>query len=930
MSGERATPATGTIPDFDPAPSRHRNPKDAVARSSGRFALLLPLAIFVGGALLSVAAAGLLHGRLEEADDAYFALQAEHLQQRLAQQLNYYAYGLSGTNAALTSRGLSREQFEAYVAARNLELEFPGALGLGFIRRVRPQDLDAFLARAQAKEASFRLHPEGAPGADRYVVEYIEPADRNPAALGLDIATAPIARATAEQAMRSGRATLTPLIPLPPSGQAGFLYLRPMYEGSNTPPSEAERVAKLAGWVYMPIPIDDAMASFAQAPDRQVEFEIRDGDSKVFASAPLDGMPHRNALGFDVANRRWTLLTGARAEFDRQDHWVAPLVVAVAGTLIAALAALLAGSSRRTRRRAEQLALTMTEDLRASREHLRSSEERFDLAVQASSQGIWDWDVVREQIYLSDLALEQLGYPPGEQLFLQNDTDILAKHVHPEDLPHVRAAFERHLADGRPYEVEVRVLRRDGALRWLLHRGQAVRDASGAPVRIIGTMNDVTERKAAEQALVEARETAEAASRLKSQFLANVSHEIRTPMNGILGMTSLALETPLDAEQQEYLSGVQSSARRLLRVIDDILDISKIEAAKLVLEEIPFSPAAEIGEAVHALAPLASEKGLELRFEPAHDLPRLVRGDPARVRQVVTNLLDNAIKFTATGEVALRLEPDPAGLRITARDTGPGIPEEHRERIFHAFAQGDGSITRRFGGIGLGLTISLDLVRRMGGRIELDSEVGRGSTFRVTLALPVEAGPIALPTTGAGPDARVDSGAGAGSVVAAGCATGVGSGQGAGCGSSASRTREATATSPPAAGHPLRVLLVEDDRVNTRVATRMLERLGHRVAHAENGAVALEMLAGEAYDVVLMDMQMPVMDGIEATHRLRERENGGPRLPVIALTANAMEEHREACLASGMDAYLTKPLDRALLAETLERFAPRGVACAAA
>jgi signal transduction histidine kinase/DNA-binding response OmpR family regulator len=538
---------------------------------------------------------------------------------------------------------------------------------------------------------------------------------------------------------------------------------------------------------------------------------------------------------------------------------------------------------------------------------------------------------------------------------------------------------------------------------------EALRERTSAAVRMAREL--ILQLRAQSRELIEAQRKAEESSRLKSEFLANMSHEIRTPMNGILGMTEVTLAGELRTDQRENLQAVQSSARALMHVVNDILDFSKIEAGRLELDELEFSLRGTVDVAVRTLEPLADEKKLLLRAEVAPELEDTLLGDPQRLGQILLNLIGNAIKFTPAGTVTLSVacheaQPPELLLRFSVADTGIGVPEAQREVIFDAFRQADGSITRHYGGTGLGLSISTRLVTMMGGRIWMESEVGRGTIFHFTVrcravqreaaapeldaallrgqrALLLDPDPAhrtalegtlrsrGLTTVGTVPGApaidllsRYAAAAMPFRVVILDCRIGDidgfalarrifeqaelgrpafvmlaavrGRNDAARCRElgivaqllepvreaellaaigSALRNGEAQPILELEADEllprPLRVLLAEDNRINQRVATRLLERLGHEVLVTENGQQALELLAREQVDVVLMDVQMPELDGLEATRRLRELEQsrGSERLPVIAMTAHALPSDRERCLAAGMDGYVSKPID---------------------
>jgi PAS domain S-box-containing protein len=421
----------------------------------------------------------------------------------------------------------------------------------------------------------------------------------------------------------------------------------------------------------------------------------------------------------------------------------------------------------------------------------------------------------------------------------------------------------------------------DGEPKWNLTTKLPFDDGTGRIIGVLGWGRDITEQKRIAEQFQQAKEAAEAASRAKSEFLANMSHEIRTPMNGILGMTGLVLATELSAEQREHLEMVQSSAESLLRVINDILDFSKIEARKLELDCIDFDLRANLEATTRTFAIPARRKGLELICRVRPEVPAWVRGDAIRLRQIITNLLGNAVKFTERGQVEMEVEvasPEQDGviLHFAVRDTGIGIPAEKRELVFHPFTQADSSTTRRHGGTGLGLTISARLVEMMGGRIWVESEAGRGSTFHFTARLGVAQASSAGESVEQANPGEVPS--------------------------------QATAHRPESS-RALRILVAEDNRVNQVLMVRLLERQGYTTVVAGNGREALAALDRQPFDVVLMDVQMPEMDGFEAAASVRHREDGtGTHQPIIAITAHAMKGDRERCLAAGMDGYVSKPI----------------------
>ena len=534
-------------------------------------------------------------------------------------------------------------------------------------------------------------------------------------------------------------------------------------------------------------------------------------------------------------------------------------------------------------------------DRRKVEQALRTSEGRLTTTVQNTNIGIWDWDLNSNHVYLSPEWKRQLGYDEDE---LDNTFQEWESRVHPDDHDRAMGIIEACLSGRIPgLEIEHRLLHKDGSYRWILARGTVIKNEADLSSRIMGIHLDVTDRKIAEEQLRLAKEAAEAANLAKSQFLANMSHEIRTPMNGVLGMAELLLRSKLDDKERHLVQSIQRSGTALLSIINDILDFSKIEAGKLQLEAIPFEVRRTIREAVELSAPAAQKKQLKLSWIIDEDVPMHLLGDPIRLRQILVNLVGNSVKFTDRGSirvsVACEKQPDEHyGLSIAVRDTGIGVAAEQQAHIFDAFSQADGSTTRKYGGTGLGLAIVKQLVTLMRGRIELESRLGEGSTFRFT-ALFTRCEPVqhsdSLPEV-------------------------------------ATTVRVAQTDQHAQSQSEMHILLVEDNPVNREVASGMLETFACRIDFAENGREALTATETKKYDLVFMDCQMPEMDGLTATRLIRERESKAmsvasvPRVPIVALTAHAMQGDRELCLAAGMDDYLTKPFTLTQLEQVLARW----------
>ncbi len=529
-------------------------------------------------------------------------------------------------------------------------------------------------------------------------------------------------------------------------------------------------------------------------------------------------------------------------------------------------------------------------ELATARDKADLAMERLNLAMAAGNAGVYEVEILTGNRWSSDQFKELAG---PEAMERQRD--------HPfglymdDEQSKVRASWERCLASGKVESIDTRIYRPDGKGRWIRMFTRLQRNAAGQNIRAVGLMLDIHDQKQQELALLEAKAQAEAATVAKSNFLASMSHEIRTPLNGILGMAQVLASDTLNDAQRERVTIISESGQTLMALLNDVLDISKIEAGKLEIACINGKLDQTIDRMRHLFLGRAEERGLWIRIEPRGEIPATMLYDPIRVRQCVSNLLSNAIKFTECGGVTISYgaTPRPEGgwrVDIAVTDTGIGMDEETSARLFAAFTQADASISRRFGGTGLGLAITRQLSRLMGGDVAVESRIGEGSTFRLSF----DAGPPQ-----------------GGQVV-----------------ESDDRRNEPAEEKEHSTVLGARVLLVDDNPVNRQVVRLFTTQLAPKIVEAVNGEEALARLAEQPFDIVLLDVHMPVMDGRETIKRIRASDKAWRDIPVIALTADAMSGDRERYIGMGMSDYISKPIDARELATKYvrllqaHRFAP--------
>jgi PAS domain S-box-containing protein len=1028
-----------------------RPPAASDEGASRRMLPPLATAVFLAGLLLT----SVSYWRLRQSETGEAALRFERLADRLvasvAERINRAVYGLKGVRGLYAaSNSVERLEFRAYVGSRDLATEFPGVLGFGFVQPVARAGLDGFAATERADNAPDFVVQAPGEATELYIVKFVEPLEPNRPVWGYDVGAEPIRHAAIERAVATGEPILTSRVQLRQDTQnhAGFLYFLPVYRNGADPRTPEQRRAALFGLVYAPIIIDRVFANLMgdmgglmdvevfQGTERKTESLLFDADRKLVAAsddmsgAGFDGRKFSKVTQIEVGGQTWTLALTSTPAFEATASQRSAQLVGLGGVALSALVAFAVWSLGRSRAQALALAQQMTASLRESQQLLSEITTQapgvfFQFEVKPDGR--------RSFPFLSAGFAELFGGDP--QKVMERPATLLLK-VEAEDRRLVRESMETAIRETVPWTCTYRIRHEAGRVHWVGARSSVSTRADGTKVWF-GVLADLTDLQQArfaaeelnrrlEETVAEARRAeaeANRANQAKSQFLAMMSHEIRTPMNGVIGMTSLLLDSPLAPAQREYAEIIRVSGESLLTLINDILDFSKIESGRLELEREPFNLRECLESALDLLATRASQKGLDLLLDFPDDAPTEVKGDVTRLRQVIVNLVGNAIKFTERGEIevgvrSVAAEGAACELRFAVRDTGLGIPPEAQTRLFTAFTQVDASTTRKFGGTGLGLAISRRLAELMGGRMWVESEPGRGSTFFFTIrveALPVTTPPaaVAIPLAplenrrvlivddnainrrlvcelavkwGLRPTAA-ESGAAALALVREGRvfdlavldrqmpdldgimlarelrrlpATAalpmllLSSIRGYDL-TSEPGLFQASLTKPvkppqllkalaqlvgarPAGGTPTpfvpaksvdearseRILLAEDNSVNQKVALHMLARLGYRADLAANGLEAVAAVQRQTYDIILMDVQMPEMDGLQATRQIKSRlAPGNPGPWVIALTANAMQGDRELCLAHGMDDYLSKPLKPAELAAALAR-APLG------
>ena len=860
--------------------------------------------------------------QLERGNAAFAAISAD-TRQALRHRLDNYATALDGAAALhIASNTVTAREWESYVTSLDLDRALSGIRGVGYVVPVSGNAAQAFVRQARTDGSQMSaIHPLS-DRAELFPIKYIAPLEANRAALGLDLAFED-GRATALRRARStGELTLTRKITLVQDSKkgSGFLLVRPIYAKAAPANFAAEREKALVGWTYLALVADDFLSELTPRQGRAFDVAMYQGstmnaDTLIYESNSGIASDHEPLYKITeettVAGQTWTVEWHSLPEFEYRQQANEPLLVLLGGGAIClCLGALLVTLSRRESqvRSLVHEATAKLDEQACERgrmlDELQEKNRLLLLTETVAHTGHWRLDFITDHLYFSPETFAIHGLPNGPQPPLEMAVEAFQE----DDRAMVAEHFANARNSGQDFTFRARLIQRSGEIRHVESRGIVEQAADGTAIAMFGVLIDKTDEVRLLEELTAARDAAESAMQAKGAFLANMSHEIRTPMNGVVGFADLLLRSDLTTDQRQQVQLIAESGRAMTLLLNDILDLSKIEAGELATTREPVALHHIARHAIRVVEPSAREKNLSLDLKIDDDVPEAILGDGLRLRQVLLNLIGNAVKFTDRGLVSLTLQRAGSTIECSVRDTGIGIPADGLEAIFGDFVQigsplhGQGQShgqPRGPGqrvGTGLGLAISARLAALMGGTLKAYSIVGTGSTF--VLRIPIH---------------EIDR-----------------SGAAEAYGAAANQAGELVVQEGDDEKlRTGRVLLAEDYDINQMLIAAMAEEAGVELVIAENGRVAVSMVeqaaaAGDPFALVLMDMQMPEMDGMTAARELRKRGFAAAELPIVALTANAYPEDIDNCLAAGMQAHCSKPLSMDRFEQILRRWLPGG------
>lgn len=850
--------------------------------------------VLVLSLLLTISVWYLLTTKVETKKAVQFAAKTERIKSSIKFKMHGYEMMLHGAAGLFNASDyVSRDEWQRYVGSLSLKKHYPGVQTVGFGRYLKDYQVSSYMDSVRADGLKdFAIYPAG--DRQEYVIlTYIEPfVGVNRKVLGYDTFFEPVRKMSLKKAIDTGDTVISGKVILVEddnNSRPGFIMSVPVYDSKLPHDTVPQKRNALKGFVDAAFRMSDFVDNLLATEMDDIDVTIFDGDTTdkaalIYTSDPgysIKKLRLAQLSTLEVNNHTWTLYIKAKPDFyySRLDTFTSVFIL-VSGMIISfSLFGIVLGLIR-TRNMAIALA-----------KQKRSSEVKLAKAQQLAHLGSWEWDTEGKIFYCSDEFYRIFGLRKGDRWM--SDFGPFTEYIHPDDKLFLLDHLHRALSNGDSFEIDYKIVRADGIERYLRHQSEASFGHGGTVRHVFGTVQDITEQKEAEKALHDAKEEAILASQAKSSFLAMMSHEIRTPMNAIIGMSDLLSETKLDEEQRQYIEIFKKSGDHLLTLINDILDLSKIEAGQMELEHIIFNLPELVQKNSNIMNLLAVQKNIELKYRIANDVPAFVVGDFNRLSQVVLNLIGNAVKFTQKGSVSVNISKisehvgnDEIKLLFEVRDTGIGIPQDKLDKIFESFSQVDSSITRQYGGTGLGLAISRRLIEMMQGRIWVESQIGQGSSFFFTVKL-------GLPEEADKPQPQENN-----------------------------KKDYYAEITEKLKNKTARLLLVDDAEDNRQLIEFYLKKLPFKIDSVQNGSLAVEKYKKNKYDIILMDVQMPVMDGYAATREIRRIEQESHREPVtiIALTANAFKEDREKSMEAGSSYYLAKPITKKLLFEALNKY----------
>lgn len=830
-----------------------------------------------------------------------FKSQFNYIKNQISERMENHARILqSGAALFYASDKLTREEWYTFAHHQNINKILPGIIGFGFSIIIPHSDLSSHIRNVKREGfPQYKVIPEGERSIYTSIL-FIEPFQgRNKEHLGYDMFSDPIRRTAMENSRDLNAPVLSSRVK-PLQGKIdneenveAVMYV-PVYRKGFPIGNLEERRKAIYGWVYSPYQLKDLFlgivtdSSSTTASNSYRNFQVFDseevsmqtliyedlyrGDSQKFVTA----RNFTRNITMNFYGQKWTLhFTQRYDEFfskESKSTWILLLI----GILISFLLFKLVNSFQEARSKALKLA-----------ENLKESENRLNFATEASGIGVWDLDINDLSVVRSLQHDKIFGYSELQPYW---SYDFFLEHVFEEDRGMVNEKFLNAIETEGESSFECRIRRVDKVIRWIWVTGCHSTEMNGKKKRIVGIVQDISERKktdlelsVANSELLEAKAAAELANAAKSNFLSNMSHEIRTPMNAIIGMANLLSETKLDTQQMSYVEIFKKSGFNLLHIINDVLDLSKIESGKFSIESAEFQPREIIRDIMEILKVKAEEKKLLLTHEVSFNTPETLLGDEFRIKQILTNLIGNSIKFTNSGSIHVEMSKNvnkskKGNIFFSVKDTGIGINKKVQEKLFHSYTQANSSTSKLYGGTGLGLEISKKLVESMGGEIWLDSEEGIGTKVSFTLSCE---------------EASIKD-----------------------------LVKEFSNSTKTQKENPqvLKILLADDSDFNRFLIKEYLRDGNHKIIEAENGEIAVDKVKQEEFDVILMDIQMPVMDGYTAVKEIRdwEKKVNHRHIPIVAITAYALKEEEDKSFAVGCDQHLSKPIMKDSLLQALE------------